>query len=228
MAADRGAGAAHRRDGQGAGAASAGLSGLRVRARIAGARRTSPRACAARSMPRAGRARTTGRPASPCCRSRARRCWTASIRRSATRCRRRCPAQRLDEAEIVRLFAARDADYEHVDHRGRCAAPVGQRRRRALRRQPQHQLHQHLLLPLHVLRLLQGQDARGAARRAVRPGAGRGGAALAARHGTAAPPRCACKAASIPTTPARPISASAARSRRRCRTCTSTPSRRWR
>ena len=48
------------------------------------------------------------------------------------------------------------------------------------------------------------------------------------KRGTAAPPRSACRAASIPTTPATPISASAAPSRRRCRTCTCTPSRRWR
>ena len=44
----------------------------------------------------------------------ARRCWTASIHRSPRRSRRRCPADDLDEQEIVRLFAARDADYEHV------------------------------------------------------------------------------------------------------------------
>ena len=46
---------------------------------------------------------------------RAHRCWTrvdpAIVRADR---RRRSPAQRLDEAEIVRLFAARDADYEHV------------------------------------------------------------------------------------------------------------------
>ncbi len=53
-------------------------------------------------------------------------------------------------------------------HAGRRrAAPRGQRRRRALRRQPQHQLHQHLLLPLQVLRLLEGPHARGSARRAL-------------------------------------------------------------
>ena len=45
------------------------------------------------------------------------------------------------------------------DHRRRRTPPRGQRRGRALRRQPQHQLHEHLLLPLQVLRLLQGQDA---------------------------------------------------------------------
>ena len=50
--------------------------------------------------------------------------------------------------------------------RGRAAAR-GERRSRALRRQPQHQLHQYLQLPLPVLRLLQGQDGGDAARRAL-------------------------------------------------------------
>ena len=35
----------------------------------------------------------------------------------------------------------------------------GGRRRRALRRQPEHQLHQHLLVPLPVLRVLEGKAA---------------------------------------------------------------------
>ena len=147
--------------------------------RIAGARRASPRACGARSTRRAGRARTTGRRGLPCCRSSARRCCKRVDAAVGDAVVKAVSGARLNEAEIVRLFAARDADYEHVDHRGRCAAPVGQRRRRALRGQPQHQLHQHLLLSLQVLRVLQGQDARGAARHAVRSGAGRGGAAFA-------------------------------------------------
>ena len=73
-------------------------------------------------------------------------------------------------------------------HRRRqCAAPGGQRRRRALRRQPQHQLHQHLLFPLPLLRLLQGPHARGSARRALRSRAGgsvaaRGRGVAARRH----------------------------------------------
>ena len=37
-----------------------------------------------------------------------------SIRRSATRWSKAVSGARLNEAEIVRLFAARDADYEHV------------------------------------------------------------------------------------------------------------------
>ena len=53
-------------------------------------------------------------------------------------------------------------------HAGRRrAAPRGQRRRGALRRQPQHQLHQHLLLQVQVLRLLERPHARGSARLAL-------------------------------------------------------------
>ena len=62
-----------------------------------------------------------------------------------------------------------------------------------------------------------GKHARGPARHALRPRARRDRAARASRPGSAAPPRSACRAASIPTTPARPISRSAAPSRRRCR-----------
>src|SRR5437899_167271 len=50
-------------------------------------------------------------------------------------------------------------------HAGRRrVASRGQRRRGALRREPQHQLHQHLLLPMQVLRLLERAHARGSAR----------------------------------------------------------------
>ena len=120
--------------------------------------------------------------------------------RSRDRAHRRSRHRRRSasiDPEIVRLFAARDADYRHVTARGRCAAPGGQRRRHPLRRQPQHQLHQHLLLPLPLLRLLQGPHARGPARRALRSRAGRGRRAARSRPGSAAPPRSACRAASI-------------------------------
>ena len=49
--------------------------------------------------------------------------------------------------------------------RRRRAPPRGQRRHRHLRRQPEHQLHERLLLPLRLLRLLEGQ-ARGEPARA--------------------------------------------------------------
>ena len=72
----------------------------------------------------------------------------------------------LDEAEVVRLFAARGREVGGDLPGGRRAAPGGQRRAGRLRRQPQHQLHQRLLLRLPLLRVLQGQ-ARGAS---ARPG----------------------------------------------------------
>ena len=67
---------------------------------------------------------------------------------------------------------------------------------------------------------------RCAARRTISHGGDR--SPRTKKRGIAVPPKCACKAASIPTTPARPIWASAARSRRRCPGCTCTRSRRWR
>ena len=131
------------------------------------------------------------------------------------------------EATIVRLFGRAMPTIGAVTQRRRRAATRGQRRRRALCRQPQHQLHQHLLLSLQVLRLLEGQDARGSARHAVRSRHRGNRPPRRSRHGIAAPRKCACKAASIPTTPARPIETSARRSRPACPRCTSTPSRRW-
>ncbi len=51
--------------------------------------------------------------------------------------------------------------------RRRPVAPRGQRRHGHVCRQPQHQLHQRLLFPLPVLRLLQGQAEREPARQAL-------------------------------------------------------------
>ena len=76
-----------------------------------------------------------------------------------------------------------------------CAAQAG-RRRGHLRGQPQHQLHQRVHVPVHVLRVLQGP--------AVAEPAGRAVPAVPRRHrrarrrggATAARPRCACRAAS--------------------------------
>ena len=137
-----------------------------------------------------------------------RRCWRArSIPTIERIVDARRPAQRLDRSRDRAAVRGARRRLPPRHRRGRCAAPGGQRRRRALRRQPQHQLHQHLLLSAAVLRLLQGQDARG--RCAARPTTSRStkSSRRAARRGSAARPRCACRAASIPTTPARPISA---------------------
>ena len=102
------------------------------------------------------------------------------------------------------------------------------RRHDLLRRRAQHQLHQHLLLPLRLLRLLQGQAGGQPARLALRSHHRTRSCGARPRPGTAAPPKSACRAASIPTIPASTISTSAAPCARRSRACTSTPSRRSR
>ena len=154
----------------------------------------------------------------------------ADASRSRSRASHRRDARRASctEADIVRLFAARGGDFDCVCQRGRRAARERRRRRRPLRRQPQHQLHQHLRLPLRLLRLLQGQDQRRTCAAGPTTSISPKSRAAPTRPGSAARPKSACRAASIPTIPARPISPSAAPSRRRCRACTFTPSRRWR
>ena len=159
------------------------------------------------------RARMAGRPAlvEPLPRRRSRRIREStasgqSRRRSPThpRSRRRRRAE-LGEADIVALFEARGRDFAAV-----CRAADGcaraQRRHRHLRRQPQHQLHQHLHLRLQVLRLLQGPAQPRPSREALRSRPRRDRARARARPGRAAPPRCACRAASGPATRATPIS----------------------
>ena len=106
------------------------------------------------------------------------------------------------EDDIVALFAARGDDFAARVRGRRCAARERSTATRHLCRQPQHQLHQHLLLPLPVLRLLQGQAVGEPARAALRSDAATKSARACARRGSAARPKSACRAASIPTTPA--------------------------
>ena len=151
-------------------------------------------------------ARRGGRaPRSPAIHVRAR-----SIRRSWPSSSARQPARGLDAREIVRLFAARDADYRRGRQRGRRTAPRETSGDTvALRRQPQHQLHQHLLLRANSAPSPRERRTR---RCAARP------MILAleeiVRRAHEAWERGAtevCMQGGIhPTTPARPISASAA------------------
>ena len=107
---------------------------------------------------------------------------------------------------------------------GRRPAPGHRRRRRHLRRQPQHQLHQHLLRRLPVLRVRPAQDRRRRVLALPRPGRRPG----ARRPGSSAPPRSACRAGSTRSCRRRPTSTSSPRSSSACPACTCTPSARWR
>ena len=133
------------------------------------------RARGARPLPmaRATRARMAGSPARPRCRSRRqppslverlrRSGWPGILHRARD-------GKQLDEADVVHLFAARGRAAEAVCRHADELRSRGERRSRRLRRQSQHQLHQRLLLPLPVLRVLQGQARRASARRRLRAG----------------------------------------------------------
>ena len=111
---------------------------------------------------------------------------------------------------------------------GRPAPPRGLRRRGQLRRHAEHPVHERLLLPLRLLRLLEGQARGEPARRAV-PRAARGDRPpRARRRGSAARPRSACRAGSTRPSPATTTPRSSARSRTPCRSCTCMRSRRSR
>ncbi len=79
----------------------------------------------------------------------------------------------LGEDELVRLFRARGDRARARLRGGRPAAARGQRRHRHLRRDAEHPVHERLLLPLRLLRFLEGQARREPARRAL-PRAARG------------------------------------------------------
>ena len=220
-------GAAHRGDGQGAGATAAGVSGLCVRRERWCAPGMATRVRRAIDADGWARERRLVTGARPCCRRRARRCLRRSIPRSAIAVRKAASGARLDEAEIVRLFAARDADYEHVVTAADALrqAVSGETVRYVVNRNINYTNICYFAAssaPFPRARRTRSCAARPTTWRWTRWCGGR------RRRGIAAPPKCACRAASIPTTPARPISASAARSRRRCRICTCMRFRRWR
>ena len=79
-------------------------------------------------------------------------CWRARGTAAASaRASRRCwraprPARTLDEADVARCSRRAARDFDARLRGGRRAAPPPARRARHLRRQPQHQLHQRLLL----------------------------------------------------------------------------------
>ena len=73
----------------------------------------------------------------------------------------------LGEDEIVRLFSAPRRGGAPRLRRRRRAPARGLRRQVTLRRHPEHQLHERLLLPLRLLRVLEGEARREPARPAV-------------------------------------------------------------
>ena len=91
----------------------------------------------------------------------------------ASRRSRRSTGAELDEDDVTALFEARGADLGAVLAAADELRREVVRRRGQLRRHAQHQLHQRLLLPLRLLRVLEGQ-ARGEPARAPLPRPARG------------------------------------------------------
>ena len=194
-----------------------GLSALRPRTRHLARPRASGRAAPAPSTPRgyaredrwvagaspfappAGRS-VPGRGARP----RAAATWSTS--RPAPP-----PASASGRTRSCASSRARGGDFDEV-----CDAADRLRREVCgehgeLRRHPQHQLHQRLLLPLPVLRVLQGQGKREPAGASPTTSTSTRSPGGCARRGSGGRPRSACRAASTPTTPATPTSSSAGR-----------------
>ena len=147
--------------------------------------------------------------------------------RPSSRARRRGAAARSRRDRAALRRARRGAAGGAA--RGGCAAPATVRGRGLLRRQPQHQLHQHLPLSLRLLRLLQGaQRARACAAPAYRLDLGE--IARRTREAWAAGATEVCLQGGIhPSfTGQTYLEIVAAVKARRPGRCTCTPSRRWR
>ena len=114
----------------------------------------------------------------------------------------------LGEDELVRLLRARGEERQRVFAAADRAPARGQRRRGDVRRHAQRPVHERLLLPLRLLRVLEGQARREPARARLPRPARRDRAPRRARRGTAAPPRSACRAASTRPSPASTTSTS--------------------
>ena len=121
-------------------------------------------------------------------------------------------ARALERAELRELLDEDDADgaaLARAAPRSSGARERGRRRRaRAVPAtrvtyvvMPERQLHERLLLPLRLLRVLEGQARREPARPRLPAERRRGRAPRASRPGSAAPPRSACRAASTRASP---------------------------
>ena len=130
-------------------------------------------------------------------RARRRRACRSSCRRDAARRVERAPASSARTRSCA-CFRARGEERQRVFARRRRASARGERRRRHLRRHAEHPVHQRLLLPLRLLRVLEGEARRrtcAATRTSSRTTRSCG---ARSRRGIAARPRSACRAGSIP------------------------------
>ena len=119
----------------------------------------------------------------------------------------------LGEDELTRLLEARGEEAARVVASADRAPPRGLRRRGHLRRHPEHPVHERLLLPLRLLRLLEGQArARTCAARRTSSRSRRSSVAPR-RRGSAARPRSASRAGSTRPSRASTTPTSSARSR---------------
>ena len=116
----------------------------------------------------------------------------------------------LGEHDATALLEARGPDLGRRARRRRRTTARAERRRRLLRRHAERQLHERLLLPLRLLRLLEGPPRREPARPRRTSSRPERSPAARARRGSAARPRSASRAASTRASPARPTSRSAA------------------
>ena len=136
--------------------------------------------------------------------------------------------QEVGEAEIVTLFGARGPEVRMVAEVADDLRRQHRRRRRHLRAQPQHQLHERLHVQVPLLRLLEGAALAQPARRALPARARRDHAARGRGRRARAPPRSACRAASTPTSTATTTCTCSRPCGRARPTSTSTASPRWR
>ena len=112
--------------------------------------------------------------------------------------------------EIVTLLGARGPEVAHVAEVADELAARDRRRRGHVRPQPQHQLHERLHVQVPVLRVLEGAALAEPARQPVSRSRWRRCSAAWSKRSSAARPRCACRAGSIPTSTATTTSRSRA------------------
>ena len=216
VAAARGAGAGDRRGRQGAGGAAGGLSGLRAGPGPLARRRAVRRAVLRRDRRRRAGARRRRwragpRPRRPprWLRSRARRGRGDDRRRVLDA--RRGAATSSPRTRSSRCSRRAATDFDACRDGRRRAAPRGRGDTVTYVVNRNINYTNICYFRCQFCAFSKGKLTREPARRALRSRPRRDRAAHAARPGSAAPPRSACRAASIPTTPARPISTSAAR-----------------